>query len=94
MFLLKILVVFAALNVSTNGVLKVRSHALPFDRQAHLGAWSKESLPNQHNLPLIHAFTKASGDLVSIAVHTSQNVKFLIRTFIILLSLYPMQLMM
>jgi hypothetical protein len=82
MFLLKILVVFAALNVSTNGVLKVRSHALPFDRQAHLGAWSKESLPNQHDLPLIHAFMKASGNLVSIAAHTSPNVKFLIGTFI------------
>jgi hypothetical protein len=32
MFLLKILAVLAALNVSMNGVLKVRSHVLPFER--------------------------------------------------------------
>jgi hypothetical protein len=91
MFLLKILAVFAALNVSMNGVLKVRSHMPPFERQAHLGAWSKESLPNWCD-PLIHVSMKASGDLVGITVHTSPNVKFLIGMFIILMSLHPIQL--
>ena len=40
MFALKECMVFAALNMTTNRVLKVGGHALPFDRQAHFFSWN------------------------------------------------------
>jgi hypothetical protein len=91
MFPLKMLAVFAALNVLTNRMLKVRGHTLPFNRQAYLGTWCEKSLLNRHNLFLIHAFMKASSELVSITLHLSPNIEILVWPLIILMSLYPIQ---
>ena len=88
---LKKCMVFAALNIMTNRVLKVRGHTLPFDRQAHFGTWGKVAFSDRHNLPLVHLCMKSSGNLVSTAVHASPDVKFLIWAFIILVSLHPVQ---
>jgi hypothetical protein len=85
------LAVLTALNVSTNRMLKVRGHMLPFDRQAYLGTWCEKSLLNQHDLFPIHAFMKASGKLVGITVHLSPNIEILIWPHIILMSLYPIE---
>jgi hypothetical protein len=94
MFPLKMLAVFAALNVLTNRMLKVRGHTLPINRQAYLGTWCEKSLLNCHDLFPIHAFMKASSKLVSITVHATPNIEILIWLLIILMSLYPIQPML
>jgi hypothetical protein len=84
---------FLTLDMMTNQVLEVGGHLLSLNQQAHFGIQSKVAFSNWHNLCFVHACMKSCGNLISITVHVAPNVEFLVRMFIILMSLHPVQVM-